>query len=67
MQFQVIGFDRVFFDPTHRLAQQPRMKTETLSKKFFFFFSTESRFSYGVVELTGGLGQKKRGRTLKVP
>ena len=33
MQFQVIGFDRVIFDPTHRLAQQPRMKTETLSKK----------------------------------
>lgn len=28
---------------------------------------TESRFSYGVVELTGGWGQKKRGRTLKVP
>ena len=23
-------------DPTHRLTQQPRMKTETLSKKNFF-------------------------------
>ena len=33
IQFQVIGFDHVFFDPTHRLTQQPRMKTETLSKR----------------------------------
>jgi len=38
MQFQVIGFDRVFFDPTHRLAQQPRMKTETLFSLFSRYY-----------------------------